>query len=310
MKKIKYIAILLLGLIACEKDIELAINTQADLMVMYAFVHPDSTLNLHFSKSQSILSLDNYKQVEKGRFRIFINDNFQGTYILPSDTTWSKWPEFDYNAGDKLNITAYELNGDTVKIESYIPNEIPILNLDTLTIRRNVADVGSSLMLKSFMTFQDPQGESNFYQLFVVREGFGTIGDQPYYTRKVIDYEKADEVFTQGSQSESLLPGLDFQGLFNDEKIGGIKYKLTFEIPKDNMLFDYYEEKIKITIYLYHHTADYYQYFRSIILSDGYEGFYDGLPVFDPIKIHTNVENGLGLVSGMNFDSDSLVFFK
>lgn len=305
-----YILLLGIGLLACEKDIELELNTQSDKLVMYAFIYPDSSLNFHLSKSRSILSVENYGQVEKGRFQLFVNDNFQGAYILPSDTIWSKWPEFTFKPGDNLRISAYELNGDTVKAESYIPQAIDVLALDTLSVVKDVADNGTVQMLKSIVRFQDPGSQDNFYQLLVIREGWGTIGSAPYYTRKTIVYDKDDAVFTQGDQSGSLLPGIDFQGLFTDAIINGKVHNLTLYIPRDNLFFDYYEDKIRITFYLYHHTFDYYSYFRSIILADGYGGFYEGLPVFEPVKIHTNIQNGLGLVSGMNFDSDSLVFEK
>ncbi len=164
--------------------------------------------------------------------------------------------------------------------------------------------------MKIKITFQEPVGEKNYYQTLVIREGWGDIEGTPYYTRNTIEYDKDDLVFTQGDQSGSLLPGIDFQGLFTDDIINGMNYELSINIPKDNLFFDYYEDKIQITMYLYHHTLDYYSYFRSTILAEGYEGFYEGLPVFEPVKIHTNIENGLGLFSGMNFDSESLIFEK
>jgi len=310
MYKFKYILLLFLVLMACEKDIEIALNKQEDQLVMYAFIYPDSALNIHFSKSQSILSVPNYEQVEQGRFRMYINDEIQGTYILPADTVWSKWKEFSFAVGDKVKIEAYELDGDTVKVESYIPDVIPFYDLDTVTITQNLSDLGPTEMLRTKLSFEDPGGVVNYYQLHVVREGFGIVGGEPYYTRKAITYEKDDPVFTQGEQSGSLLQGIDFQGLFSDGVINGLNYRLGFNIPRDNLFFDYYEDKIKITIYLYHHTYDYYSYFRSKILSAGYDGFYDGLPVFEPVRIHNNIDNGLGLVSGMSFDADSLVFYK
>ncbi|MBK3516726.1 DUF4249 domain-containing protein [Carboxylicivirga marina] len=305
-----YLFLLFLALVACEKDIEIELNKQSDKLVMYAFIYPDSALNLHFSKSQSILSVDDYKQIEKGRFQIFINDSFQGTYILPSDTVWSNWKEFSFNERDKIKITAYEFEGDTATAESKIPHKINILNMDTLSINQNISELGNVDMLRTKITFLDPAHETNYYQLLVVREGWGDINSTEYYTRNTITYEKDDLVFTQGEQSGSLLPGINFQGLFTDEIINGLEYELGFNIPKDNLFFDYYEDKIKITVYLYHHTDDYYSYFRSIILAAGYEGFYEELPVFEPVKIHTNIKNGLGVLSGMNFDSDSLVFVK
>jgi hypothetical protein len=304
------ILLVLLGLFACEKDIEIDLNAQSDKLVMYTFIYPDSSFNFHFSKSQSILSIEDYDKVDKGRFQLFINDNFQGAYILPSDTVWSRWTEFSFKPGDAFQINAYELNGDTVRAESFIPQAVEIESMDTATVLQDISDNNSVQMLRAKVKFQDPPHEMNFYQLLLIREGWGYKGAQPYYTRKVIDYEKTDAVFTQGDQSGSLLPGLDFRGLFVDGFINGTEYELTVLIPRDNLYFDYYEDKVRITVYLYHHTEDYYQYFRSVILADGYEGFYDGLPVFEPVKIHTNVEKGLGLVSGMNFDSDFLVFEK
>jgi hypothetical protein len=310
MNKIAYILMFVLALLACEKDIELELNQQSDMLVMYAFVYPDSSLNLHFSKSQSILSVPDYQQVEKGRFQLYINDDFQGAYILPSDTVWSERPEFTFDKGDKIRINAYEFNGDTVNASSYIPIEVPILEMDTMSVIQNVAEVGAVEMLRIEIKFQDPADEKNYYQTVVVREGWGDIDGKSYYTRKTLTYDKDDLVFTQGEQSGSLLPGIDFQGLFTDDIINGMKYMMGINIPKDNLYFDYYEDKIMLTVYLYHHTYDYYSYFRSTILADGYEGFYEGLPIFEPVKIYSNVEDGLGLFSGMNFDSDSLMFNK
>jgi len=310
MQKFRYIALLLLVLTACEKDIEIALNTQEDKLVMYAFMYPDSALKLHFSKSQSILSVPNYKQVEKGRFKLFINDEIQGAYILPVDTVWSSWKEFKFEAGDQIKIEAFEVGGDTIKSESFMPKVIPLYNMDTMTVTRHINELGSTEVLRARVSFDDPGSELNYYQLHVVREGWGTIGAKPYYTRKVIMYDKDDPVFTQGDPGGSLLQGLDFQGLFSDGIYNGLNYRLTFNISRDNLFFDYYEDKIKITIYLYHHTFDYYAYYRSKVLADGYDGFYEGLPVFEPVRIHNNIDKGHGLFSGMSFDADSLVFYK
>ncbi len=311
INKLLYILSAVILLMSCEKDIDLDINDQTDKLVMYAFIYQDSALDLSISKSQSILAVENYALVDKGRFELQINDQAQGKYILPSDTIWSSWSEFSFEEKDQIKIKAFELEGDTVESTTFIPHRIPIVQLDTNTVVKNVTDVGNVDMLRSVIKFQEPVNEVNYYQLHIVREGWGKIGEKDYYTRKVIDFEDDDDVFTHGEQSGSLLPGIDFQGLFTDELINGKLYELEVNIPRDNLLFAFEkEDKIKITYYLYHHTYDYYSYLRSIILAGGYEGFYRRLPIFEPVKIHSNVEGGLGLVSGMSFDSDSLVFNK
>ncbi len=310
LKYILFISMLVILITSCEKDIEIELNTQPDRLVLYSFMYPDSALNIHFSKSQSILSVPNYKQIENGRFRLSINGLNQGTYIFPSDTIWSNWKEFVFRAGDTISIEAFERDGDTVKVETFLPNIIPITNTDTSSIFANISDGVKEQYLKARITFSDPADEANYYQLFLVREGWGQLAGDPYYTREVIEYKKEDPVFLQKDQGGSLLQGLDFQGLFSDQLINGYSYTITANIPADYLYFDYYENKIKISLYLYHHTEDYYSYFRTKIISAGYDGFYEGLPIFDPVRIHNNVSGGLGLVSGMSFDSDSIVLHK
>lgn len=295
---------------ACEKDIEIELNSQEDQLVMYAFIYPDSALNLHFSKSQSILSLENYKQVANGRFRISINDNNLGTHILPSDTVWSKWSDFIFEPGDKVRIEAFERDGDTVRVESFLPEIVLIESMDTTRIYKPIDDGVNEAFLKTRLAFTDPVDEPNYYQLFVIREGWGTKGNQPYYTNTIVEFKKDDPIFLQRDQGGSLLQGLDFQGLFTDQLIDGHSYELSYNLPVDYLYFDYYESKVRITTYLYHHTFDYYSYFRTKVLSAGYDGYYEGLPIFDPVRIHNNIQGGLGLVSGLSFDADSIVLTK
>ncbi|WP_430811252.1 MULTISPECIES: DUF4249 domain-containing protein [unclassified Carboxylicivirga] len=309
-RRIYYLLFTVLVLIGCEKDIEIALNEQSDKLVMYAFVYPDSALHLHLSKSQNILTPNDYQKVEKGRFELAINDDYKGTYILPSDTVWSRWAEFSFSSKDRLIFNAYEIDGDTVLARSFIPHKVNILALDTLSVNVNVGEEVDVPMLRTTVSFKDPGDEKNYYQLYVLREGWGVEDGKVNYTRQTVSYAKEDPVFTQGEQSGSLLPGLDLQGLFADDIINGRTHPLRLNIPSEYFLFSYHEQKIKITVYLYHHTIDYYEYLRSTILADGYAGIYEGLPVFEPVKIHSNVKGGLGLVSGMNFDSDSLVFTR
>lgn len=311
LRKLIYIlsVVIVLLMLSCEKDIEIELSQQPDMLVMYSFMYPDSALNLHFSKSENILSTASYQQVENARFRITINGESQGTYILPSDDVWSEWKEFVFNEGDTVDIEAFEKEGDTVRVETYLPYKVPIQITDTTSIYKYEEGYGE-YFLKTKLKFTDSADKEDYYQLYIVREGYGEIAEEPYYTREVIEYRKEDAIFEQRDQSGSLLQGLDFQGLFTDYLINGETYTISVDIPQDYLFLDYYESKIKVSAYLYHHTDDYYAYFRSRILSAGIEGVYEGLPIFDPVTIHNNIEGGLGLVSGMSFGVDSLVIEK
>lgn len=312
MGRVRYILswMMLLLIFSCEKDIEIELNDQPDQLVMYSFIYPDSIMRLHLSKSESVLSVFDYQQVTNARFCISVNGHNQGTYILPSDTVWSEWQNLVFKQGDCISIEAFEEDGDTVRVKTFLPVVVPIAEIDTSRIYYSFGEGGLEQFLKTKLTFNEPASTNDYYQLYVLREGWGQIGQKPYYTRKVVEYKKEDPVFIQKDQSGSLMQGLDFQGLFADDLINGRKYTINFNMPVDYLFFDYYEDKIKISLYLYHHTKDYYSYFRSKILSAGFEGLYEDLPIFDPVRIYNNVDGGLGLVSGMAFDVDSLVFYR
>ncbi len=308
MRKLIYIlpVIFVLAFTSCEKEIEMNIADVPEELVMYSFIYPDSALNLFTGKSTSILSPSNYQLFSEGRFRIYLNENPLGTYLLPKDTAWSNWKEFIFKAGDVVKVESFESGGRIITGSTRIPEYVPVIKIDTTSIKSKIEGKPEKRFLECKLLFKDDPVNDNFYQLHVVREGWGTLGTKPYYTRRVVSIEKEDPVFYQYDESGSILQGLNFQGLFTDYLFDGSYYALRFNIPETEYFLDYYEEKVKISIYLYHLTFDYYAFFRSKIISEGYEG----LPIYESLKIHNNVNGGLGVIAGLNFHVDSLLFTK
>jgi len=287
----------------CEKDVELELKKEGNKKVLYSFIYPDSLFRLHYSKSVDVLSDANYNVVDNGRFKMYINGFYQGSYQFPADNVLGEWDDFRFRSGDTVRIKAMDDSEDTAFVETVIPLVVPIEKLDTVSSTYMGTDGILYDVLKCNLTFTDDPETDDFYQLMIIQERWEQIdGEEAYYV-DTVDYIKDDPVFYSRNQEGALLEGIDFKGMFDDEIIKG-KYNLQCLVPSSYYKLYWFDKKIKLTFYLYHHTEDYYRYVRSKLISD----YYNGIPVFEPVNVHSNVENGLGLVSGMSFYPDSLIF--
>jgi hypothetical protein len=289
--------------IGCEKDIKLELQQGGNKTVLFAFIYPDSALNVHLSKSVDILSTDNYQYVESGRLKLSVNKGTTKYFSFPGDQTWGQWSSIDFKAGDQIDLIASGRNIDTALVTTYIPEVINVERIDTISSKYKGSDGDIQDVLKCNIGFIDPPSLGDKYQLMVIQERWEVVNEVPYYYREIVPYIQDDQVFYK-SQEGSLLEGLDLQGLFTDDQINGQNYSVQCLIPKNYYEMFWFDEKIKLTFYLYHHTNDYYEYYKSKLTSD----YYNDLPIFEPVTIHSNVINGVGLVSGLSFSNDSILF--
>ncbi|TAJ13738.1 DUF4249 domain-containing protein [Marinilabiliaceae bacterium JC017] len=295
---------LLILFVGCEKDISLDIEDVDGKLVLYSFIFPDSSFSFHMSKSIGILSLENYKKVEDGWFSIYKNDQVQGTYFFPKDTIWGKWDYLKFHEGDTVYLEATDHFNDTANVATVIPRVVAMEKFDTISSVALTSDGIYEKGLDCKLVFSDPVNEKDFYQLVVVQERWEDVSGCVTYYQKSVDFISEDPVFYQRGQDGSLLEGADFEGLFNDYLINGKTYELKFRIPRSCYQLFWYDKKIKLSVYLYHITEDYYDYIRTKVLAD----FNTDMPVFEPVKIHSNVNNGIGLVTGLSFSNDSIIF--
>jgi len=295
-----FVMLLLSG---CEKDIVLELKKEGNKKVLYSFIYPDSSFRIHYSKSVDVLSDVNFKVVENARFKLYINDLYQGKYYLPDDKVVGEWRNFEFKAGDTIRLKAMDETKDTAFVKTVIPDVVNIDKLDTVSSTYQGSDGVLYDVLKCNLNFTDDNITNDYYQLMIIHERWEVVDGVEARYIDTVDYIKDDPVFYSRSQEGTLFEGLDFHGLFNDEIIDGA-YSLQCLVPSAYYKLYWFDKKIKLTFYLYHHTADYYRFVRTKLISD----YYDGIPIFEPVTIHSNVTNGIGLVSGMSFSCDSLIF--
>lgn len=288
-----FIAVTLLW--GCEKELSINITPNDGVVVAYSFLYPDSTFKLHLSESVSITSTDKYGLVNDALVLLKRN----GTTILnepfPNGKAESAWSVGAFVGGDVFELEVNIPDKELVLASTVIPLKPNVIGIDTITELRRQNDGEFKPFLKFNIDFVENQATTDYYQLIVTRQGLQTSGEQIV---NVVDVVKEDPVFSFLESGANLSNWFDFKGLFSDVLINGQDYQLKFLVDKSLLYLKDDEQSGDISVYLYHHTYDYFEYHKTYILSKGTDFF----PMFDPVMIHSNVTNGLGLFSGMTFE--------
>lgn len=286
---------LILG--ACEKNLDIDLGENSGRPVLYAFFQPDSALAIGLSKSVSILSSSDYEYFQDAAVSVYRNGQFSNRLSYPNDRLNAAWEQVKFGHGDTIRLEISALGVDKVTAESVIPLDVPIEKIDTLRVYRKQANGAYAAMMKTQVVFADKGGQSDFYQLQMFRvTDTLNAANEIVSVFDTLDFVKDDLVFYDPDQGVSSFESIDFQGLFNDTKIDGKRYALTVYL--DVKLFGHVKPVVgsRLVCRLYHIDAVYYDFMRAMIISRSY----DGLPVYNQVKIPSNVENGYGIVAGLS----------
>jgi hypothetical protein len=296
---------LFLLLFGCEKEIVIEeLGNAGGTVTMYSFVQPNKPFDLSISKSVSMLSSQSYDLLKNGRCEVQKNgQNYQNIWF-PNDTIWSSFSDINFTYNDSLSIQLYVDNQLLVSASTIIPEFIDIEQVDTIRIFKEDESGVVRQYMKVSVTFSDPlSAKTDYYQLVLKSEIEQTTNGNLVVTTEVIDYPKDDKVFINTEQGSSSIGNIDFQGLFADQSIQGKKYVLSVVVPIQYFLKQTNANSKTVNVFLYHLSPDYYNYTRSRIISEAYES----LPIFEPVKIHSNIIGGLGVVGGLSNATDTLV---
>ena len=291
--------------ISCEKNLELELKGKEGQLVLFSFLTPDSAFKVHLSKSVPQFSVDDFERIYDGNITVYKNDRIVDDFIFPFDRSWAVRDSIRIAEGDVFRVEAVSDDQGKVYGETTIPESVPVSIADTSFMAIDQPGDSQREILRCQLSFEDPQGQNNFYQLLVYEQICAPEEGNGVCNRSMIDYPKNDPVFYVREQEESLLGSVDFEGCFSDHLFDGETYELQVDLPLEYASSPSETAQVrKVLFVLVSHTRAYYDYLRSRVVAEyGYE-----LPVVDPIRIYSNVENGLGVVSAYSASKDSLLF--
>ena len=301
-KRLFYILtmVLILATTSCESDLSLKLKDGGGRLVMFSFLTPDSVFSVHLSRSVSHSSVDDFERVYDGFIVVYQNGVRVDSFAYPFRDLWAKRPDIQIQEGDLFELRARDGRGNRVEGITTIPQAIEIEDLKYEIIQSADVDGAVRPFLLCTIIFTDPIHTKNFYQLIITE----TLSNGNGNTVQQVKYFKDDPVFYIRDQEGSLMGGIDFHGSFADHLRNGTTYELKVRLPEAYTKPVGAIEKRELNFMLLSHSQDYFDYLRSRVVA---EYNYD-LPIVDPIKIHSNVDGGLGLVGGISVASRKLVF--
>lgn len=303
MKKSYILLCLMLGLTACERDIDLEGYRQsegADLLALNAIIQPDSTVSATASLPYFFSdAASGPRRVDSLHISVLADGNAVAT--LRYNAARGRY-ESDYRpqAGSVITLrTTYK--GHTVEATDTVPRPVRIESIRVERTGPVHVYYENDWILTYRITFTDPPESGNYYFLAY----------DPLLQRALMgerDYSQ-EYVFQQlARQINTSLPGWEpysSRGLpFSDQGINGQRHTLVVrEIlqrsPGSSLPTD---EELQRRFRLFSITSGYYRYLVSTISNQSDDsGLHGGLidmGLTEPLKIYSNVSGGTGIVAG------------
>lgn len=219
--------------------------------------------------------------------------------------------------GKEYTVTATAPGYNAITATSRIPEPVSIVRLDTTSSR----DEYGEQMFDFTVVFDDPPAESNYYMLSVrsyyeiSHIEYDYILDTLYvdaekdtivmgYRRDTIEYiDVRDENTWFESENLAIENEDNFQSriIFSDKLFDGKRYSITGRFYP----WFLWDANDSATVYFSLEAIDehYYRYIDS--RADHYYAKNDPFAV--PVVVHSNIEDGLGILGGMSVSTDSVL---
>jgi hypothetical protein len=309
--------------ISCEKDIEFKGTVTDPLLVMNGILTPDSVVSVHLSQSRFVLGeMAPFNPIPNATVSVFVNGDLkeQFTHGENGIYTGSYFPK----PGDEIKIEVTADGFNKVTSQTVIPKKPGIVvNDSTVTFReeeyRNpyqpeIVTKFTSRNMQVQLKLTDAPNEENYYFI----KAFQNYYHQGKLIRDRIINLKLSEVLKNnimdnGNIFQELL-GDDWEtdrtdNLFLDMFVDGkdIIFDFSFFDILESIVYSngeliddgkIYEEELTVEyiIEIGEISKDMYQY----LVSGNKAVNTKDVPFSEPVLIHTNIENGIGILGAYN----------
>ncbi len=271
-------------------------------LVLNSIVNPDSTVSVVATKVFYYSDAHTEREFVDGLdMELWIDGEFKEKLVYNMQTHYYR-SSIHPKEGEKVMVrTRYK--GQEIEASDVVPKPVKIESLEMsrqgpMTIYSN-----KDYKMTYHLTFTDPAGEANYYflQWDEAPGGGGLYMGERNFESEYVFQELARVI-------SGTIPGwkpYSYYGLpFSDHGIDGQRHRLEVqEIIQESSVqrpLSSYDEMLR-NFRLYAISKDYYNYLVSILYNTTDDGLLGGmidLGVVDPVKVHSNVAGGLGIVVG------------
>ena len=324
----KYLLVLFLFILAgcfisCEKEVEFKGNITDPLLVMNSILTPDSVVIVHLSHSRFILGdLKPMTNISGATVSLFVNgeEKEQLTYKTKGIYKATYFPK----PGDEIKIEAIAEGFNPIRSQTVIPQNPNMVVTDSTVfmeerkyenpMQPNTVYISKFRNMKLQLKLTDAVNEENYYFIKAT---------QNYYQKDKLVLERMVEIILSevlknnitdsGNIFEDILGDEGYadrtDNLFTDLYVNGkdILFDFSFEewiesatyvngekIDDDNDVER--EETVEYIIEIGEISKDMYQY----VVSGNKASNSEDAGFSEPVQIHMNIENGIGILGSYN----------
>lgn len=272
-------------LISCESPVngDLGLNDYTPQTVVNAAISAQLPPSVQVTKSKGILDGSPYEyddgaivEIRQGG-QVFRLEHAQfGTYTTDQ--------LLQAGVACELEVTTSQ---GVITASDEVPELVPILEV---SMQDSVSLLGLNVPVAQVrLTFDDPPGEVNHYQVLLYQRGDGdTIEIAPFKTRNV-------NVVNRSSSALGDIDGFQDNALISDDLVNGETFTL------EMLTLTVYDDRpVYVSLKSLSQT-----YFDYLLNSDLANEAFDN-PFSEPVTMETNIEGGLGIMVGYALALDSV----
>ncbi len=320
--------------LSCVKEIPIDENYQSSQIILNGMFSPeDSVLNIYTTETKEIVGYEkSFAKVSGAEVHLYqdgndlgtlsYDDSYEGESVNGSRYVMSN---VDFSVDSKYSVKVVHPSMGTAMATTEIPASVEIKSIELKSeyIRLEEEEETMNAMV-AYVTFSDPSGENNYYQVaggyyeFAQKyekdfniNGWDSIGYAKdsfnVYRKRFYDvYKQIDPLIVDNS--DDMFGGNDNMFLiFNDDLIDGKTYTLRFVITNywnRSQLDTAAGEYFQVHFVLRSITEDLFKYYASA------ESFYwnDGELFAEPVQVFSNVDNGVGILSSYIDGADDYLY--
>lgn len=301
MKQNIYIlSLLLLLLSGCEQEYIFTGKLPAPRLVLYSFIEPDSLIEIRVSKTRAIGQSDSAYIARNVEGEIYINGQYKAKLSHFENDRYRTG--ISASEGDRVRVVVRASGVPEASAETIVPDQLPLISTDTFIY-------GGNIYFRVQISEQDPGYK--YYRFLLER--ITVSKTENYDLGEVLNNETKNNWFYR--KNEPLLYNrndidlgseddneYNIYNIFNNETFRGTNYTLkinTSHIPSYEYDILYTQENERghylaettYNIGLYRIDEATYLYLKSE--EEAYRG--EGI-LSDPIKVYSNVNQGVGVI--------------
>ena len=314
-----FFQILVLGTVAslwsaCENPIKFKGAETDPLLVVNAFVSPDSSLHVSLTESRFFLNnASSFNPVDDAAVCLWVNGTCTDTLQHKGSGMYMCVPRLA--SGDEIRLTAANPKFAQVDATVKMPDAVPFtVSADNFrqeirysTLGEDTLGVYQDAYCDLLLTFSDPSEVRNFYRLTMLKR---TYWDESNYTEETVSFQLSDKTNNGVSLGNLINTGQNKEtatyNIFNDDFLNGSRVEIKVPVMYASASFgpddEPYMKSASLTfaglfcelrVFLHNLSESYYLYLKSRGEAEGYTG---SNLFSEPVQVYTNVNGGLGIV--------------